>query len=188
MLDPKHPANKPREADEPTRLQRAARRGCAGLAYLIVLALVVVGIWFFSSIPRGWEQFGDLVWKMMWEGSPGADTEIVVFNYSGHDLSGFVIRYWDQEIRYTGRLEAHREGDPHQNIRHYKRMFWRPIRPTTFRLEITYTEVDTGVTRSGSFTADRGPRPRCRFVFVLEADGPVLSECQRPEVEDFSSS
>jgi hypothetical protein len=119
---------------------------------------------------------------------PGSDTEIVVFNYSGHDVSGFVIRYWDQEIRYNGRFEAYCENDPDQNIRHYKRMFWRPIRPTTFPLEIAYTEVDTGVTRSGSFTADRRPRPMCRFVFVLEADRPVLCECQRPEVEDFSSS
>ena len=175
-------------ADQPTRFQRAARRGCAGLADAIVLVPLVVGIWFFSSIPRGWEQFGDLVSKIIWERSPGADTEMVVFNYSGHDVSGFVIQYWDQEIHYNGRFDAYREGDPNQNIRHYKRMFWRPIRPTTFRLGITYTEVDTGVTRSGSFTADRGPRPMCRFVFVLEADGPVLSECQRPEVEDFSSS
>lgn len=187
MPDSDYPA-KDREADEPTRLQRAARRGCAGLAYLIVLRPLVVGIWFFSSIPRGWEQFGDLVSKIVWEGSPGADTEIVVFNYSGHDVSHFVIRYADEEIRYNGLLEAYREADPDQNIRHYKRMFWRPIRPTTFRLEITYTEVETGITRSGSFTADRRPRSMCRFVFALKAHGPVLSECQRPEVEDFRSS
>ena len=73
----------PDTADRPTRLQRAARRGCAGLAYAVVLLPVALGIWFFSTIPRGWEQFGDLVWKIVWEGPPGADTEIVVFNYSG---------------------------------------------------------------------------------------------------------
>jgi hypothetical protein len=187
MPDPAEPAT-PGAADRPTRLQRAVRRGCAGLAYTIVLVPLVVVIWFFSSIPRGWEQFGDLVWKIVSEKPPGADTEIVVFNYSGHDVSGFVIRYADQEVRYNSLLETYREADTDQNIRHYKRMFWRPIRPTTFRLGITYTEVDTGATRSGSFTADRRPRPMCRFVFVLEADGPVLSECQRPEVEGFSSS
>jgi hypothetical protein len=187
MPDPDDPAT-PGAADQPTRLQRAARRGCAGLAYVIVLVPVVLVIWFFSSIPRGWEQFGDLVTKIFWEGPPGADTEIVVFNYSGHDVSHFVIRYADDEIRYNSRLEAYRAADPNQNIRHYKRMFWRPIRPTTFRLEIAYTEVDTGMTRSGSFVADRRPRSRCRFVFVLEAQGPVLSECQRPEAEDLSSS
>jgi hypothetical protein len=99
-----------------------------------------------------------------------------------------VIRYADEEIRYEGRFEVYREGDPNQNIRHYKRMFWRPIRPTTFRLEITYAEAEPGMTRRASFTADRRPRDMCRFVFVLETAGAVLSKCQRPEVEDFSSS
>jgi hypothetical protein len=179
---------KERAADNPTRLQRVARRGCAGLAYAIVLVPVVIAIWFFSSIPRGWEQFGALVWKIVSEGPPGADTEIVVFNYSGNDIGRFLIRYADEEIHYNGLLEAYREGDPDQNIVHYKRMFWRPIRPKIFRMEITYTEVETGITRSASLTADRRPRDMCRFVFVLEAHGAVLSECQRPEVEDFSSS
>jgi hypothetical protein len=179
-------AAKDREPDEPTRLQRAARRGCAGLAYAIVLVPMVLVIWFFSTIPRGFEQFGDLVWNILW--SPGADTEIVVVNYSGQDVDRFVIRYADQEIRHNGLFQAYRESDSKQNARHFTRMFWRPIRPKTFRLEIVYTEATTGITRSGSFIADRRPRPRCRFVFVLEARGPVLSECQRPEAEDFSSS
>ena len=185
MLDHDDPA---RTADQPTWWQLAARRGCAGLAYAIVLLPIVLVIWFFSSIPHGWQQFGDLVWKIVREEPPGADTEIVVFNYSGHNVARFVIRYADQEIQYADLLEAYREGDSRQNIRHYKRMFWRPIRPRTFRLEITYTEVETGATRTGSFVADRRSRPRCRFVIVLEAHGPVLSECQRPEAEDFSSS
>ena len=51
----------PGAPDQPTKLQRAARRGCAGLAYTIVLVPVVLVIWFFSTIPRGWEQLGDLV-------------------------------------------------------------------------------------------------------------------------------
>jgi hypothetical protein len=186
MPEPEGPAT-PGAADQPTRLQRAARRSCAGLAYVIVLVPMVLVIWCFSSIPRGWAQFGSDVEKLL-GGVTRREHGDRLFNYSGRDVSGFVIRYWDQEIHYNGRFEAYREADPNQNIRPYQRMFWRPIRPTTFRLGMTYTEVDTGVTRSGSFTVDRSPRPMCRFVFVLEADGPVLSECQRPQVEDFSSS
>ena len=37
--------------DEPARLQRVARRGCAGLAYTIVLVPLVLVIWFFSLPP-----------------------------------------------------------------------------------------------------------------------------------------
>ena len=48
-----------RAADDPARLQRVARRGCAGLAYAIVLVPLVVMIWFFASITRGWERLGD---------------------------------------------------------------------------------------------------------------------------------
>jgi hypothetical protein len=57
MTDPGDPAMD-RAADAPTRLQRIARRGCAGLAYATVLVPLVLMIWFFSTLPRGWEQFG----------------------------------------------------------------------------------------------------------------------------------
>lgn len=186
MPEPEGPAT-PGAADQPTRLQRAARRSCAGLACHRARARGGRDLVLLEHSAR----LG-AVWRSDVEKLLGGVTRREhgdrLFNYSGRDVSGFVIRYWDQEIHYNGRFEAYREADPNQNIRPYQRMFWRPIRPTTFRLGMTYTEVDTGVTRSGSFTADRSPRPMCRFVFVLEADGPVLSECQRPQVEDFSSS
>jgi hypothetical protein len=110
MLDPDDRATP--AVDEPTRLQRVARRGCAGLAYTIVLVPVVLVIWFFSTIPRGWEQFGDLVWNIVWEGPPGAHTEIVVLNISGHDVHIDMIRFADHIDRFTAPLEAERENDP----------------------------------------------------------------------------
>ncbi len=177
-----------READEPTRLQRVARRGCAGLAYAIVLVPVVLVILFFSSIPRGWEQLGDLVWKIVWEGPPGADTEIVMLNVSGHDVRLEWMRIADHETTFTGVLETKREDDPSQKIVHYQDILWARVRPRTFGVEIRYTEVDTGVARSGSFVADRRPRPRCAFVLFLRPEGPQLSGCRRSDLEDFPSS
>ncbi|MGH6917405.1 MAG: hypothetical protein ACREJ0_06840 [Geminicoccaceae bacterium] len=177
-----------RPAEQPTRLQHVARRGCAGLAYTIVLVPLVVVIWFFSTIPRGWEQFGDLVSKILWEGPPGADTEIIILNISGHDVRLDWMRIADHETTFTGVLETEREDDPDQKIVHYQDILWARVRPRTFRVEIRYTEVDTGVARSGSFVADRRPRPRCAFVIFLRPDGPELSGCRRSDLEDFSSS
>jgi hypothetical protein len=158
------------------------------LAYAIVLVPVVVVIWFFSTIPRGFEQFGDLVWKFVSEGPPGADTEIIVLNLSGHDVRLEWMRIADHETTFTGVLETEREDDPDQKIVHYQGIFWAEVHPRTFMVEIRYTEVDTNVTRSGSFVADRRPRPRCAFVIFLRQDGPELSECRRSDLEDFSSS
>ena len=143
MLDPDERARL-READAPTRLQRAARRGCAGLAYTIVLVPLVVGIWFFSSIPRGLEQFGDLVSKIVFEGPPAVDTEIVVLNLSGHDVRLDWMRIADHETTFTGVLETEREDDPNQKIVHYQDI----LLGDSFALglsgsEIRYTEVDT---------------------------------------------
>ena len=114
-----------------------------------------MGIWFFSSIPRGWEQFGDLVWSILWEGSPGAHTEIVVLNISGHDVQIDLIRFADHVDHFTKPLEAERENDPNQNIVHYQGIYFRDIKPRTFPVEIRYTELDTGVERYASFMADR---------------------------------
>jgi hypothetical protein len=186
MLDPDERASL-READAPTRLQRAARRGCAGLAYTIVLVPLVVGIWFFSSIPRGWEQFGDLVWRILWEGSPGAHTEIVVLNISGHDVQIDLIRFAEHKDHFTRPLEAERENDPDQNIVHYQEIYFHDIKPRTFTVEIRYTEIDTGVERHASFVADRTPRDECKFVVFIEPDGARVSECRRSDLEDFDS-
>jgi hypothetical protein len=187
MPDPDHQATS-RAADDPTRLQRAARRGCAGLAYAIVLVPMVLVIWFFSSIPRGWEQLGDLVSKIVFEGPPAVDTEIVILNVSGHDVRLDWMRIADHETTFTGVLETKREDDPNQKIVHYQDILWVRVRPRTFGMEIRYTEVDTGVARSGSFIADRRPRPRCAFVVFLRPDGPELSGCRRSDLEDFPSS
>jgi hypothetical protein len=73
-----------------------------------VLVPLVLVIWFFWSIPRGWEQFGDLVWKIVWEGPPGADTEIVILNVSGHDVRLDWMRIADHETTFTGVLETKR--------------------------------------------------------------------------------
>jgi hypothetical protein len=43
MTGPDDPAND-RAVDAPTRLQLIARRGCAGLAYVIVLVPLMLGI------------------------------------------------------------------------------------------------------------------------------------------------
>ena len=185
MPDPEN-RNDSDTADRPTRLQRAARRGCAGLAYAVVLVPLVVAIVFFSTIPRGWEQFGNLVTDILWW--RGADTEIVVFNVSDHDVRSFVIHFADEQIRYNGLLQARREADAKQNISHYKKMFFRDIKPLRFLIEIIYTEANTGVTRSGAFIADRWPREDCRFVIVLKPDGPQFGECSRPERGDFRFS
>jgi hypothetical protein len=180
-------AAKGRAADRPTPLQRVARRGCAGLAYAIVLVPVVLAIWFFSSIPRGWEQLGDLVWKIVWEGPPGAHTEIVVLNISGHDVQIDMIRFADHVDHFAAPLEAERANDPDQNIVHYQAIYFRDIKPRTFAVEIRYTELDTGVERYASFMADRTRRDECKFVVFIEPDGARLSECRRSDVEDFDS-
>jgi hypothetical protein len=185
MPDPDGTAT-PGVADQPTRLQRAARRGCAGLAYAIVLVPLVVVIWFFSSLPRGWEQFGDLAMNILWP--PGADTEIIILNISEHDVRLDWMRIADHETTFTGVLEAEREDDPDQKIVHYQEILWAKVRPRTFAVEIRYTEVDRGVARSGSFVADRRPRPRCAFVIILRSNGPELSGCRRSDLEDFPSS
>jgi hypothetical protein len=52
-----------------------------------VLVPLVLMIYFFSTIPRGWEQFGDLVTNILWWS--GADTQIVVVNLSGRDVKQF---------------------------------------------------------------------------------------------------
>lgn len=176
----------PDMADRPTRLQRAARRGCAGLAYAVVLVPVALGIWFFSSIPRGWEQFGDLVTNILWW--PGADTQIVVVNLSGRDVRQFELHVADHRIRFEGALETRRQGDPNQKAVHYEEMFWRPVRPVIFTIEITYVESATNVTRSAAFLADRAPRHECMFVIFLQPEGPKLSDCRRSDLEDFPSS
>jgi hypothetical protein len=178
---------RPQVADDPTSLQRIARRGCAGLAYAIALVPLLVVIWFFSSIPRGWEQFGALVWKIVSEGPPGADTEIVVLNISGHDVQIDLIRFADHVDHLSGPLGAKRENDPKQNIVHYQAIYFRDIKPRTFPVEIRYRELDTGVERHGSFIADRRPRKECAFVVFIRPDGPELSECRRSDLEDFDS-
>ena len=161
-----------REAPEPTRLQRAARRGCAGLAYAIVLVPLAIGIWFFSTLPRGRDQFGYLAWNFLWEGPPGANTEIIVLNRSGHDVRLEWMRIADHETTFTGVLEAERKDDLDQKIVHYQGIFSAEVHPRTFAVEIRYTEVDTNLTRSGSFVADRRPRRRCAFLILLRPDGP----------------
>jgi hypothetical protein len=185
MPDPDHQATS-RAADDPTRLQRVARRGCAGLAYTIVLVPVVILIWF-STIPRAWEQFGDPVWKIFWEGFPGADTEIVVLNISGHDVQIDLIRFAEHVDHFTRPPRAERENDPNQNIVHYQEIYFRDIQPGTFPVEIRYREGDTGVERHASFTADRTPRKECKFVVFIEPGGARLSECRRSDLEDFDS-
>ena len=185
MPDP-DPQATSRAADDPTRLQRLARRGCAGLAYAIVLAPVVAVIWFFSSIPQGWQQFGDLVTKIYWD-PPGANTEIVVLHVSGHDVQIDLIRFAEHRDHFTRPLEAERENDPNQNIVHYQEIYFRDIKPRTFPVEIRYTELDTGVERHASFVADRRPREECKFVVFIEPDGARLSECRRSDLEDFDS-
>jgi hypothetical protein len=186
MPDPEDTAS-PGAADHPTRLQRVARRGCAGLAYAIVLVPLVAVIWFFSTIPRGWEQLGDLAWRIVWEGPPGADTEIVVLNISGHDVQIDMIRFAEHVDHFTQPLEAERENDPNQNIVHYQEIYFREIKPLTFVVEIRYRELDTGVERHASFMADRTPREECKFVVFIEPDGARLSECRRSDLEDFDS-
>jgi hypothetical protein len=177
----------PKATDNPTRLQLIARRGCAGLAYAIVLVPVALVIWFFSTIPRGWEQFGDLVWRIVWEGSPGADTEIVVLNISDHDVQIDMIRFAQHVDHFSGPLEAKRPNDPDQNIVHYQAIYFWDIKPQTFPVEIRYKELDTGVERYGSFIADRRPRRECAFVVFIRPDGPELSDCRRSDLEDFDS-
>jgi hypothetical protein len=176
----------PDTTDQPTRLQRAARRGCAGLAYAVVLIPVAVAIWFFSTIPRGWEQFGGMVWNILFV-ERGAHTEIIVLNISGHDVQIDLIRFDEHRDRFNGPLEAEREDDPDQNIVHYQETYFRDIVPRKFPVEIRYTELDTGVQRYASFTADRTPRHECAFVMFLRPDGPELSDCRRSDLEDFSS-
>jgi hypothetical protein len=173
-------------ADRPTRLQRAARRGCAVVAYAVVLMPVALGIWFFSTIPRGWEQFGGMVRNIMLV-ERGAHTEIIVPNISGHDVQIDLIRFDEHRDRFSAPLEAERENDPDQNIVRYQEIYFRDIVPRRFPVEIRYTELDTGVKRSASFTADRTPRRECAFVMFLGPDSPELSDCRRSDLEDFSS-
>jgi hypothetical protein len=185
MADPDD-RSEPDTAEQPTRFQRAARRGCAGLAYTVVLVPVILVIYFFSTIPRGWEQFGDLAWNILFV-QRGAHTEIVVLNISGHDVQIDLIRFDEHRDHFSGPLEAKREDDPDQNIVHYQEIYFRDIVPRRFPVEIRYTELSTGIERLASFTADRSPRGECKFVMFLKPGGPELSECRRSDLEDFDS-
>jgi hypothetical protein len=186
MTDPGDPAMD-RAADAPTRLQRIARRGCAGLAFAIVLVPLVVVIWFFSSIPRGWQQFGDLVMKIVWEGSRGAHTQITIVNECGHDVQIDLMQFDDAPVAFSRTLEAYRDGDVRQKSIHYQAIYFQVIKPLDIPVRIRYREVDTGREHRAAFVVDRRPRERCRFVVSLEAKGPQVSECLRSELDDFDS-
>jgi hypothetical protein len=179
--DPEGPAGN-READ-----QRVARRGCAGLAYAIVLVPLVLVIWFFSTLPRGWEQLADLVWKIVWEGPPGAHTQITIVNESGHDVQIELMQFDDAPVTFSRPLESYREGDPKQKSIHYQAIYFQDIKSLGIPVRVRYTELDTGREHQASFVVDRRPRERCQFVVSLETDGPGVSECLRSELDDFDS-
>jgi hypothetical protein len=176
-----------RAVDAPTRLQLIARRGCAGLAYAIVLAPVVAVIWFFSSIPQGWQQFGDLMVKIFWEGPPGAHTQITIVNESGHDVQIDLMQFGDTPVAFSRPLESYREGDDRQKSIHYQAIYFQDIKPFDIPVRVRYRELDTGREHRAGFLVDRRPRERCRFVVSLEPDGPRVSECLRSELDDFDS-
>jgi hypothetical protein len=163
--------------DDASGRRRARRMGGVILAVTVGLPAVLLALWMFTE-----EVLNQPFWRgIFWE---GADTQIVVVNLSGRDVGQFELRIADHQIRFRGALEARREDDPKQN----EEMFWRPVRPLTFPIEIRYMETNTGITLGGSFVADRRPRRECKFVIFLEPNGPGLSECRRSDLEDFASS
>jgi hypothetical protein len=174
-------------ADRPTRLQRMARQGCAGLAYMLLL----LPPFLLFTVPGGWALVGAIVTNgvtsnFAWE-VRGAHTEIVVLNISGHEVQIDLIRFDEHRDHFNATLDARREGDPDQNIVHYQETYFRDIVPRSFPVEIRYTELDTGIERCASFMADRTPRDECKFVMILNPDGPELSECRRSDLESFGS-
>jgi hypothetical protein len=186
MPDPEE-RNDSDTAERPTRLQRAARRGCAGIAYAAVLVPLAFTIILLSIMTHGWELAGGFVMDILFGENPGAHTQITVFNESGHDVQISLIRFDQHHDQFSGVLEAKRKDDPDQSVRRYQTIYFRDIVPRRFPVEIRYTELDTEVERHASFTADRSPRGRCSFWIVLSPDGPELSSCLRSEVEDFGS-
>jgi hypothetical protein len=151
----------------------------------VVLVPLVVVIFILSTMTHGWELAGGLVVDILFGEDRGAHTEIIVLNVSGHDAQIDLIRFDEHRDGFSGTLEAKHEDDPDQSIRRYQTIYFRDIVPRRFPVEIRYTELDTGVERYASFTADRTPRHECAFVMFLRSHGPELSDCLRSDLEDF---
>jgi hypothetical protein len=153
---------------------RISRILIIGLCAILLIYGIIYGIW------KAYDRVALQEWNFTDPFPP--HTEFVFANEGNHAILIHSWRLGADSEQFEHRLIPDNQA---QNVVEMQLEITRLQDRYREQVEISYTDLSTGIDHHASFTADRRPRRECKFWLVIADDQSRLSECERSDREDF---